>query len=562
MDDSQGWAPTHRKTFPMVRHFHLTHSVSPEYPPQFDDTREGWRRDGWWITQDNAEWERGLCDQFYNRTCSESEKAIDLRTLLTGAPVNDTMQAFYPRVNVTNEGVWVPSHLPVDGRWREEGGECVDQVLLGCFNNGTCVAPNTCECAEGWEGHDCSIPVCSHTVTRDVTIKPENPETQALLPYTTLLRSDGVNKGLPPPGNEAPFEPGDTRVYRRLCANNGNCTHPDTCTCEKGWTGPDCSTPVCAQECFNGGNCTAPDLCTCPQWWNRFRDNRIAGGRPIYRKADGDPMNTGWTGFDCNTPICVQAEKWVPIYEVANVSLVSTINDGTTFQAGCEPNTRFTPPNRTRVSDMLCGVAGWYEGVYEDTTANGPGSVHSKGRGVRVNYLGYRKTEERDSIGREIWEPLPVIPGEGIFACYNGGSCVAPDTCECSDGWEGFDCNTPICRHENYYGETVGCLNGGICSGKDECICITGESILHEAHPEMPKGAITGYAGADCSMAICAQGWYDPDCKDVPPGPGGVSSGGEGCYRCPNGGYCTAPDYCSCPSDWTGYDCRQRKYSP
>lgn len=29
-----------------------------------------------------------------------------------------------------------------------EGGECVDQVIRGCFNNGTCVAPDVCECAE------------------------------------------------------------------------------------------------------------------------------------------------------------------------------------------------------------------------------------------------------------------------------------------------------------------------------------------------------------------------------------------------------------------------------
>lgn len=29
-----------------------------------------------------------------------------------------------------------------------EGGECVDQVVRGCFNNGTCVAPDVCECAE------------------------------------------------------------------------------------------------------------------------------------------------------------------------------------------------------------------------------------------------------------------------------------------------------------------------------------------------------------------------------------------------------------------------------
>ena len=35
-------------------------------------------------------------------------------------------------------------------------------------------------------------------------------------------------------------------VYR-TCANGGNCTRPNTCSCEKGWAGPDCATPLCAQ---------------------------------------------------------------------------------------------------------------------------------------------------------------------------------------------------------------------------------------------------------------------------------------------------------------------------
>lgn len=37
-----------------------------------------------------------------------------------------------------------PSHLTL----QEEGGDCIDQVVRGCFNNGTCVAPDVCVCAE------------------------------------------------------------------------------------------------------------------------------------------------------------------------------------------------------------------------------------------------------------------------------------------------------------------------------------------------------------------------------------------------------------------------------
>ena len=46
------------------------------------------------------------------------------------------------------------------GQWKIKGGEWVDNVLRGCFNNGTCVAPNKCACKDGWNGYDCVILKC------------------------------------------------------------------------------------------------------------------------------------------------------------------------------------------------------------------------------------------------------------------------------------------------------------------------------------------------------------------------------------------------------------------
>ena len=52
-------------------------------------------------------------------------------------------------------------------------------------------------------------------------------------------------------------------------------------------------------------------------------------------------------------------------------------------------------------------------------------------------------------------------------------------------------------------------------------------------------------------MPICVQGYFDPFCTDAE-----FAIGGEGCYRCANGGNCTAPDLCTCAQGWTGYDCK------
>ena len=182
---------------------------------------------------------------------ADHTKAIDLRSRRFSIPVTNTDAAFRPRIAST---VQYQSAL---GRWNDAGGQCLDTVIRGCYNNGTCIAPNRCQCAEGYTGDDCSIPVCK---------------------------------------NE--------------CKNFGNCTAPNVCTCEKGWSGHDCSVALCAQECANGGICTAPDVCTCAQWWSLWRDGREGGGRPLYRQENGDPQYTGWTGFDCSTPICVQAEAF------------------------------------------------------------------------------------------------------------------------------------------------------------------------------------------------------------------------------------------------------------
>ena len=32
------------------------------------------------------------------------------------------------------------------------------------------------------------------------------------------------------------------------------------------------------------------------------------------------------------------------------------------------------------------------------------------------------------------------------FGCYNGGTCVSPNTCSCASGWTGRSCRTGECR--------------------------------------------------------------------------------------------------------------------
>ena len=613
-----GWPPTHSKSR-ILDQFGFNHS--------FAFTNEGFRRKGIWNVTGNP-YVYGICIVEFFRNCSDPQKELDLNSGLFGVRVQDTDLSFRPRITYND------NRVISRGRWKQAGGQCVDQVVRGCKNNGTCIGPNQCMCTPQWEGADCSIPKCSSA-----------------------------------------------------CYHHGNCTLPDTCTCEIGWSGSDCTIPLCAQECNNGGICVAPDTCKCLQWPNSFVDGRVDGGRPLYQDYDGSPLLSGWTGFDCATPICVQAQDFIinvatrqthkfvamgghgadtlltctnsegktlprcPQFDPSTDKLLNNIfvtsNDGKSFQTGCgfDPydsgccelpddqnaicykcdndivhvsnNTFFCsgtystitgkqsdfdtfkafldPYNNFKLcgeyhsprdyvygdhksnygvakyyhnvlypkyssfnfksnftsNRFLCNVDYWTQGDYIDDAGlgniKGVGSVYglAKGRSIRINYPNIQKDVVTDVFSRGT-----PMPGEGVYRCANNGSCIGPDTCTCSDGYSGFDCSTPLCRHLQPSGAVTSCLNSGFCVRKDFCNCVQVDSVLWTVHPECNRG-ITGWTGSDCTMPICVQGYYDPFCTDLLQAPGG-----EGCFRCANGGNCTAPDVCTCAPGWTGYDCR------
>jgi len=227
---------------------------------------------------------------------------------------------------------------------------------------------------------------------------------------------------------------------------------------------------------------------------------------------------------------------------------------------------------RSRTSgSFLCSLTEWEEGDYiDDAQFNGRGTEELSGLGIQYGEAGSQEMfpsgrhTRRNYANVSIDEEGVVTwgagqPGEGIYVCENEGSCVAPDVCTCTDGWSGFYCSIPLCRHLRPYdffgtkneGEISSCANHGLCRDKDTCSCIETPSILYTVHPEHTLRGKTGWMGTDCSTPICSQGYYDPFCTDVEQAPGG-----EGCYRCSNGGNCTAPDVCVCAEGWTGFDCR------
>ena len=111
-----------------------------------------------------------------------------------------------------------PLHRPWSGKFRATSHHGVHARLLR--RNDWSYAHNIwqrhtqkCQCKSGWEGPDCTKPVCQSS-----------------------------------------------------CGQRELCVAPDTCDCIPGYHGEGCLEATCAQSCLNG-YCLAPDVCTCDPGW-------------------------------------------------------------------------------------------------------------------------------------------------------------------------------------------------------------------------------------------------------------------------------------------------------
>jgi len=103
---------------------------------------------------------------------------------------------------------------------------------------------------------------------------------------------------------------------------------------------------------------------------------------------------------------------------------------------------------------FLCKKQNWTQGDFIDDAGLGEtlglGSDFyglEYGRHVRINYPNYILSDEKDEEGNVVWGIGDLVRGEGVYECSNSGSCIGPDYCTCMDGWTGYDCKEPICRH-------------------------------------------------------------------------------------------------------------------
>ncbi|RHY25453.1 hypothetical protein DYB32_009253 [Aphanomyces invadans] len=209
------------------------------------------------------------------------------------------------------------------------------------------------------------------------------------------------------------------------------------------------------------------DTCECTTWPSVWRDGRHNGGTPIFHLPDGSPQLTGyskpaldrrphdscgcrWTGYDCNTPICTQAKRFVlnsirdtpsfvamrgALHKLPCVHLRCpqydievTSNDGTSFQSGCAPGIPF--PNPVFAGTLAEKQSNW--DAYNDTATTGRQSASALCR-----VLQWRQGEfsHRLVVAFEN-DPCGTQGGRWGKEVYNGaemgqGNCTLPYLCTC-----------------------------------------------------------------------------------------------------------------------------------
>jgi len=478
------------------------------------------------------------------------------------------------------------------------GADCQIPICAqDCLNGGVCKAPDTCLCYQwentfrdgrlnggrplyqdpsgaplltGWTGFDCGTPICVQAVSfyQNIAQTPSNEHTAWKFQTT-----------IPPPiGNSPPSAP----VLHVLGGHGGD----NRLTCLDPATGLE--QPRCPQydvyvvgnegATFQGGCGWDPYDTGCCEEASVIGFVNCYVCPPALRRESN---NTFFCHGDVETHLGIQITDLPSLRAPYQGSPITFLKDAKNIKyCGRYHRPRYHDPkqspedmgivryytdflyrpdysNRNYLNTLtsnrfLCNIDVWEQGDYYDdaglTKLQSMGSVYPlspTGRHIRINYANMLPDVTTGTFYKG-----PKVLGEGVYGCRNSGSCVAPDICSCQDGYSGNDCNQPLCRHLRPSGEVSSCNNGGICVSKDDCACVKVASVLHALYPTSPAG-ITGWSGSDCNIPMCVQGYYDPFCTDLPEAPSG-----EGCYRCANGGNCTAPDVCTCDPKWSGFDCR------
>jgi len=225
---------------------------------------------------------------------------------------------------------------------------------------------------------------------------------------------------------------------------------------------------------------------------NTFKDNNLASGPSAVSVKFADPyynaiygnfsmlknifqQNRGKTvvNFIDNPVIETQAVNDAQSVNItSNVFLNNIAYDSTIYSGGNLININFNIfSNPQTTYDLKVG----FFVLQENCKNNWWGSSNQADIESRIH-----DNRDQNSLGYVLFEPFlnqSEFTCGTVSGCSNHGTCVFPEVCECSVGWEGSDCLNVSCA--NIYE----CLGRGRCVGPNVCQCDQGWLIPDCSQP-------------------------------------------------------------------------------
>lgn len=243
-------------------------------------------------------------------------------------------------------------------------GFAADDSKNVCSGNGRCVATDTCACLDGFYGAQCNGVSSSCTVPNTNTITCTNSTRGTC--NTAINTCTCTNAGYTGVGCEHNICYGILDSDSAVCGGHGSCVDANRCVCDPGYSGTNCSLFTCpsvlnnatgiSSACAGNGICIGPNMCWCTA--------------------------QGYTGPDCNSPIC----------------------HGSVGSSACSGHGTCTSPDTCSCSSLYYGAECDLYSCY----------------GIDARY-----TDQVCSGGR--------------------GKCTGPNVCTCNSGFYGNQCQNAMC---------------------------------------------------------------------------------------------------------------------
>ncbi|XP_055592870.1 fibrillin-2-like isoform X2 [Uranotaenia lowii] len=354
---------------------------------------------------------------------------------------------------------------PCEQGYEDIEGVCTPICLQTCVN-GKCMAPNQCECDEGFDNanttanHICE-PVCRNGCQNGDCIAPGK-----------CMCHRGYGK--------------IAEECIPLCekCSFGHCVEPEVCVCDRGYelVDGDC-VPICEEECKNA-KCTGPNSCTCLPGYNYTDINSLFECLPVCEDDCDNGECVAPNTCECNSGFVKEDNQCVDEIELCRSRC---------FNGYCDENVK---------CNCHYGYIMNLVGLCEKTCPEGCSYGQCIG-GECICEEGYRLSANNASICEPICEDEYDEIGTG---CING-QCVSPNICLCDAGFELVDGSRTHCesqeilrRHRERQLREQLCAkhcNNGVC---DQGYCQCKQGYVNpdgEAHRCIPM------CDPQCKNATC-----------------------------------------------------------